>query len=143
MTPVVDTSPALLTLVSAVRPLLPEGDLAAVDRDKLDPRVAGRDLELLPVLRGQLDPGGRRSALVPGRGDHPAVVEEQGVAGAPQQGHRDVVAGRVQVARVTLTHSQDQHVGRQEPVAGGRVAVRVVVSAVSEDPRRDVYGGEL
>src|SRR5215470_15521325 len=135
------TGQALLT--SVVLPPLREGDVAGVDRDQLDPRAAGGDLELLTLLRGQLDPGGRRLALVPGRGDHPAVVEEQGVAGALQQSHRDVVAGRVQVARVTLAHPQDEHVGRQEPVAGGRVAVRVVVSAVSEDPRRDVYGGEL
>src|SRR5215831_19534125 len=141
MTPMADTSPAFLT--SAVRPLLPEGDLAAVDRNQLDPRVAGGNLEILPILRGQLDPGGRRFALVPGRGDHPAVVEEQGMAGALQQGHRDVVAGRVQVARVTLAHPQDQHVGRRELVAGGRVAVRVVVSAPGEDPLRGVYAGEL
>src|SRR5262249_43716614 len=111
MTPLVDTSAAYLTLVSAVRPLLREGDLAAVDRDQLDPSVAGGDLELLTLPRGQPDPGGPRLALVPGRGDHPAAVEEQGVAGARQQVHRDVVAGRVQVARIALAHSQDQHVG--------------------------------
>src|SRR5215831_13483631 len=78
---------------SVVLPLLREGDVAAVDRDQLDPRAAGGDLELLALLRGQLDPGGRRPALVPGHGDHPAAVEEQGLAGTPEQGHRYGVAG--------------------------------------------------
>src|SRR5215467_4897103 len=85
--------------------LLREGDVAAMDRDQLDPGVAGGDLELVTTLPcGQLDRGAPRLALVPGRDDHLAGVKEQGTARACQQGLRDVVAGRVQVARVTLAY---------------------------------------
>src|SRR6185437_10386818 len=66
MTPMADAGPAVDTLVPAVRPVRREGDLAAVDRDQLDPGVAGVDIEFLTLLHGQLDPGGRRLALVPG-----------------------------------------------------------------------------
>ena len=100
-------------------------------------------VSLLTLLRGQRDRRLGHLPLVPEAGDHPAVVEQQRVPLAGQQRLGHVVARGVEVARVTLTHAQHQHVGGRELVAGRRVAVEVVVAAVGELPLRGVAAGEL
>ena len=122
--------------------LLLEGDVAAVDRDQLDPRVTGGHRRAGALLRGQLDrrrrpcpcassrrPSGRcgRAGRCPCRS---AASRARGCR--PGRG-----------SRRRPPHPQHQHVRGRELVAGGRVAVEVVVAAVGELPLGGVAAREL
>ena len=116
------------------RLLLGEGDVATVDRDQLDPRVAGRNGQLAGLGRQ----GHRRAEVVlaPRAADEPAAVEDHRRAGALELGLGHRVAGRVGVAGVADLHAEHQdRVGRE---LAGRVGVAVVVdvAAAVEAPRR-------
>src|SRR6059058_4487675 len=115
-------------------------DAPAVRRDELDPGVTGRNGQ------GPAGPAQRErgvQGLLPGARHDPPAVEQQRLPAPGEPGLRDVVARRVEVARIPYVDPDDEDGVGTEPVPRGREAALVDVLPGHVAPSGGLPAGEL